>query len=307
MSEPRVSVIIPCFNYGHFLKTALESVAAQTLPDWECLVVDDGSTDDTAEVVAGFRARDERFRYLHQSNMGMSAARNAGIRASSGDFIQFLDADDLLEKRKLETHVAFLENNPAIDVVYGDARYFPSGEPDKRFLAIDGKGNSPIKKLSGGKEELLRHLLVDNIFVMSAPVLRSRVIDSCGCFDEKLRAVEDWEFWLRCVNGGVRFSYCDGVEALTLIRFHPQSASKNRELMLRTNIVVRCGIAESLRDPALQSLNNNGLANARIALATEMIRQGKKAEGFAALVTHSFSSLKIGSFLQGVRVLLFGR
>ncbi len=305
--DARVTVIVPCFNYGHFIAASLESVAHQTYRHWECIVVDDGSTDDTKEIVAGFMAVDERFRYLYQPNKGMSAARNAGMREASGAYLQFLDADDLLERRKIEAQVGFLEENPDVDIVYGDARYFPSGEPERRYAAIDGKSRSPIKKISGGKEELLGYLLVDNIMVMSAPLLRRKILDTCGYFDEGLRALEDWEYWLRCVNSGARFGYLEGDEALTLIRYHPGSVSKNKLLMLRANVEIRNRIHASLKEKRLESLNRNGIVNARIALAIEAMRHGNKLQGFGEVVRLSLLNVKLGSLLQGVKTLLLGK
>src|SRR3990172_4396851 len=104
---PVVSVIVPCYNHGHFLAEALESVLAQSWQLWECIVVDDGSTDDTRQVVEAFVQIDTRFQYLHQSNQGLSAARNAGIAVCKGSYIQFLDADDMLEEKKLEAQIVY--------------------------------------------------------------------------------------------------------------------------------------------------------------------------------------------------------
>lgn len=96
---PEVSVIIPCYNHGHYLPHAVNSVLAQTFTDWEAIIVDDGSTDNTREVAAQFT--DERVRYVHQENRGLSGARNTGIRAAQGAYLAFLDADDEWEPRFL--------------------------------------------------------------------------------------------------------------------------------------------------------------------------------------------------------------
>ncbi|HJU48612.1 MAG TPA: glycosyltransferase family A protein, partial [Gaiellaceae bacterium] len=122
---PLVSVVIPCFNDAEFLGDALASLCAQTLQDWECIVVDDGSTDETAAVAAMRAGEDKRIRYLWQANSGLSAARNAGLAVCGGQYVQFLDADDMLEPRKLEFHADTLAQEPAVDIVYGDAYTIP--------------------------------------------------------------------------------------------------------------------------------------------------------------------------------------
>jgi glycosyltransferase involved in cell wall biosynthesis len=306
-SEVIVTVIVPCFNYGHFLRNTFESLSAQTERRWECIVIDDGSTDDTKSIVAALTAGDPRFRYIYQGNKGLSAARNAGMKEACGTYIQFLDADDLLERRKLEAHVAYLERHPDVDIVYGDARYFPSDDPEQRFLSIDGGDVSPIRKLSGGREDLLRHLVVDNIFVVSSPLLRREVIESCGYFDENLRGCEDWEYWLRCASAGMRFCYSESDEALTLIRFHRNSLSKNRSVMLTANLEVRRRLQTFLREPDLQALNEKGIANATIALAADAIRGGALPRGVGDLVKLCLQNGSIRPLLQGVKSLAVGK
>lgn len=299
-----VTVIIPCYNYGHFLPASLESVLQQTYAHWECIVVDDGSTDDTKEVVAAFAAKDKRFKYIYQSNKGMSAARNAGIKAASGEFLQFLDSDDLIERRKLEVQAAFLKEHPEVDVVYGDARFFPSDEPQKLFYSIDGKNTRPRNKVSGGRDSLLKYMLVDNIFVISAPLLRQEVPGRCGWFDEGLRALEDWDFWLRCLECGVQFRFLEAGETFTLIRYHRQSVSKDRTAMLRANVLLRTRMHASLNDGSLQALNLQGLGNARIALAVEMMRRGQRWQGVSDLMTPDLIKFKLVSLCRRLKACL---
>src|SRR6185295_252898 len=95
--SPLATIIIPAYNYGHFIAQSIESVQAQTYSNWECIIVDDGSTDDTANVVRKFTEQDERVKFFKQRNQGLAAARNTGIANSSGEYVQFLDADDLIE------------------------------------------------------------------------------------------------------------------------------------------------------------------------------------------------------------------
>ena len=106
-----VSVIIPCYNQAQYLPDALGSVLAQTYPHWECIVVNDGSPDNTEEVAQQWCEKDNRFRYLHKQNGGLSSARNAGLDAAKGDYIQFLDADDAIHSEKLEIQTGTLQNS----------------------------------------------------------------------------------------------------------------------------------------------------------------------------------------------------
>src|SRR6266852_191572 len=129
-----VSVIITSYNYGHFIAQALDSVLAQTYSNWECIVVDDGSTDNTREVVERYAEANPRIRYFWQENQRLAAARNTGIAKSSGEYFQFLDADDLIERRKLECQVEVLEHHQEIDIVYGDVRYIASENSDQRLF-----------------------------------------------------------------------------------------------------------------------------------------------------------------------------
>ncbi len=113
-----VSVIIPCYNQEKYIAEALESVWNQTYNNWECLVVNDGSTDSSVNIINKYTRKDKRFKLINQENKGVAAARNHGFQKASGSYIQFLDADDLLLPDKLEKHVDFLINHPDVDIVY---------------------------------------------------------------------------------------------------------------------------------------------------------------------------------------------
>ena len=129
-----VSVIIPTYNYGRFIAETIESALGQTLLPHEVIVVDDGSTDETAEVVASFG---ERVRYIYQENAGVCAARNRGVAASSGDLIAFLDADDIWEPTKLEKQAAKFAD-PDVGLVHCGMREFDSDTGETIKLNLDG-------------------------------------------------------------------------------------------------------------------------------------------------------------------------
>ncbi|MCU1279812.1 MAG: glycosyltransferase family 2 protein, partial [bacterium] len=229
--NPLVSVIVPAFNYGHFLAHTLASVQAQTHSRWECIVVDDGSTDDTWEVSFAHAQRDPRIKYIRRNNGGLAAARNTGLGAARGDYVQFLDADDAIEARKLETQVAYLERQPHVGIVYGDVRYFDSETGARRCgLFVDEPW---MPQSSGSGERLLRTLIRANIMVVNAPLVRRSVVDEVGRFDETLRSLEDWEYWIRCAAVGTWFEYRQDEGTLSLVRAHRRSMSQDRVEMLR--------------------------------------------------------------------------
>src|SRR5437773_9167742 len=134
-SQPLVSVIIPTYNYAHFIAEVVASVQSQTYPNWEMIVVDDGSTDNTEEVVKRIAADEPRISYLRQDNARQAAARNNGIRHAKGNYLQFLDADDLIEPQKLEQQVAFLEQHTSVDITHSGVRYFSSERADELLLS----------------------------------------------------------------------------------------------------------------------------------------------------------------------------
>ena len=130
-TESLVSIIVPTFNYDKFIGEALDSVLCQSYQNIECIVIDDGSTDATQKIVIEYQCRDPRIRYIYQDNMGVSAARNNGLRNAKGEFIQFLDADDLIDSKKIELQLSFLVAHPEVDVVYGDGFYFRTNNEGK--------------------------------------------------------------------------------------------------------------------------------------------------------------------------------
>ena len=238
MSNPvRISVIVPAYNYAHFLPVALDSVIAQTYPEWECIIVDDGSTDDTAAVADAYVRRDPRFRYIHQANRGLAGARNTGVRNATGDAIQFLDADDRLLPPKLQRHAAYLEAHPECDIVYGDVWFFRSETPDVLTPSLHGKLTRSILRRVHGSAEAFRVLQHYNIMPVPAAVVRRRVF-ARAMFDEEANAVEDYGFWIRCAALGFSFDFCEPDEPVAAVRSHGASMSRDFVRMLRGLITV---------------------------------------------------------------------
>lgn len=209
-----VSIIIPCYNYAHFLPETLDSIRLQTYSNWECIIVDDGSTDNTKEIAQYYILQDSRFKYLHQNNGGAASARNAGIEESKGEFIQFLDADDLIELDKLKYQADFLVENPDVDIVYGSARFFTKKNHQiELFTEAVQKFNN-----SGKGESIVVDFLQGNLPVISTPLSRRAVLQSLGMLREELEGNEDYEFWLRCAIADKNFFYLKEKNTNALIR-----------------------------------------------------------------------------------------
>lgn len=232
-----VTVIVPAFNFGHLIHETLDNLLEQTLTDWECLIIDDGSTDNTKNVVESYLKKDSRFKYIYQDNKGLSGARNIGIINSNGKYIQFLDADDLLQPRKLEIHAAYLDSHSDIDIVYSEARYFYSNKPNKKLYyhragSRLGGAETWMPKISGTGKRILNVLYKKNIMAVNCALIRREVFENVGLQDEQLRSREDWEFWFRCAGNKIFFQFLDNPETYALVRAHTQSMSNDVRAML---------------------------------------------------------------------------
>lgn len=191
--ELLVSVIIPCYNHAHYLPHAVRSVLSQTFTDWEAIIVDDGSTDNTREVATQFT--DPRIRYIYQENRGLSAARNTGIQAAQGAYLVFLDADDEWESRFLQVCVAALDAEKSAAAVVTLTRF------------IDENG-AMLPKVGGqvvSREGFHARLLEGGFFPVHAVLVRAGAVRQAGLFDESLTSVEDWDLWLRITRHGGLF------------------------------------------------------------------------------------------------------
>ena len=275
-SRPLVSVIVPTYNYGRFIGETLDSLRAQTYAEWECVVVDDGSTDDTEEVVARVSAADSRVRYLRQPNQRQAVAKNTGLADARGRYVQFLDADDLLEPRKLERQVEFLEANPAADIVYGGARYFHTERPGERLYGMFGEDAPWMPELSGAGRELVLAIVRMNIMAINSALVRREAIDDVGPFDPVLPPVEDWDYWLRCALAGKRFEFRDFDGSLALVRAHEASTSRQHASALVAWRALRAKIDTLTEDPETLFLNQEMKSQLEAALGIEAVAAGSR-------------------------------
>ncbi len=188
LATPKVSVVVPAYNVSGYIQETLISLLLQTFSNFEVLVIDDGSSDDTAAIVEQFEERDSRFQLLQKSNGGLSSARNYGIRHARGEYIALLDGDDIYHKDKLATHVARLDRDADVGVVYSASQTIrDDGRPT--FISLSGK---PVHS-----NPMLALLCKNFLGHGSNGVFRRCLVDEVGEFDENLCSWEDVDFWLR--------------------------------------------------------------------------------------------------------------
>lgn len=216
-----VSIIIPTYNRRNLIGKAIDSVLAQSWPDYELIIVDDGSTDATGEYISR-KYPDPRIHYYYQPNKGQNFARNLGLSKATGEFLCFLDSDDLWPDNKLEISLTAFQEHPDVDIVYGDE------------IIIDEQGNEL------GKERIKRYsgmvsakLIVDNFVGMSAAMVRTDAVRKIGGMDEKIKVADDYSLWLR-LSSSCRFYYLE--EPLGYYRITSGQISKDKMARLNSNL-----------------------------------------------------------------------
>jgi glycosyltransferase involved in cell wall biosynthesis len=188
---PRLSVVIPTYNRADLIYETIDSILAQTYRDYEVIVVDDGSTDLTPEVVD--RYRDKGVRLIRQQNSGPGAARNNGIQSAGGELVAFVDDDDLWAPNKLERQVALFDQDPGLTWAYSDAYAFDSDTRREMYT-----WSQQVQLYEGW---IATQLILQDFIPSPTPVVRRNVFDVVGYFSEKKKPeAEDWEMWLRIAS-----------------------------------------------------------------------------------------------------------
>lgn len=258
MKFPLVSIIIPSYNYGLFISQTLDCLLSQSYQNWEAIIVDDGSTDETQQVVNVYLEKDPRFIYIHQSNQGPSVARNTGLKNAKGIYLAFLDADDLLSKDKITRQVGYMEQHPDCDISYTSYYHFKDEEPNELFrdFSLTEKIKEVMPKIQARGEAVLPCLVRSSLTTVNTPLLRRDfLLRHHLYFDESYKSFEDRDFMLRCAYADASFAYLDDVLAYALIRVHRKSASQNRATMSEYEIKLRRAIKAYLeQNPGLKYL-----------------------------------------------------
>lgn len=224
MNNPLVSILTPVYNGARYIAQAIDSARAQTYPDFELIIVNDGSTDNSVEVIRPYLA-DPRIKYLEQPNGGVAAARNAALRVARGRYIGFLDQDDLWLPEKLRFQVQYLDDHPGIGLVHANQDYIDS---DGRHTCLDF--DDGFTKVSGW---CFRDLFIKNRIAVLTVLARKSSMDSVGPLNETIPGGDDYEMWLR-ISKHFQIGHLDQV--LAHYRTHESNVSNDNFRMTRTDL-----------------------------------------------------------------------
>jgi glycosyltransferase involved in cell wall biosynthesis len=225
---PKVSVIVPCYNQAKYLPVTLESVYLQSLNDWECIIIDDGSPDETKDIAKKWVEKDSRFRYYRKDNGGLSSARNYGIEQAKGKYIQFLDSDDVILPEKLDRQVNQLENSSSYSLSFTD---YKRGGLNDIYAPIGGHAPylppildsiPTIYELAGDWETRLS--IPPHCFLFSSSFFHDGLR-----FSEELENHEDWDCWMNIFAQVIDVRYIP--EVLSIYRYHADSMCQNYDKM----------------------------------------------------------------------------
>ena len=193
-NDEKVSVIIPTFNRAGYIEAAIESILEQTHPVFEIIVVDDGSTDNTKEILKKYGSI---VKYVFQENNGPASARNRGLRMAQGNYIAFLDSDDLWVPYKNTVQLRFFSEHPDIDLVFGHMANFSSEETSLEPEILNIKVYNYFKEKYTNPDRALDYLIIENIIPTPTVMFKSKCLTNSGFFNENLRCAEDYDYWLR--------------------------------------------------------------------------------------------------------------
>jgi glycosyltransferase involved in cell wall biosynthesis len=230
-ATPLVSVVTPLYNSARFVRSTLESLQGQTFDGWESILVDDGSTDDTASVVEPFLA-DERFRYVRQENRGIAAARNAAFGLARGEWICLLDHDDRWLPGKLETQLAQAGD---CQIVFTDA-FVVTGTGRRRYSEDVGRDRlESLARSQPSRDSAIPVFLDGNPIAAAAAMFRAELVRTVGPFDSAAVPSDDYDFWLRSLAAGAQVRFVD--EPLVEYVVHEKNYSRDTARLWRSIVV----------------------------------------------------------------------
>jgi glycosyltransferase involved in cell wall biosynthesis len=216
-----ISVIVPCYNQGHFLYETLNSILNQNYSNWECIIVNDGSLDNTESISQDWVAKDNRFIYVKKENGGLSSARNKGLEIAKGDFIQFLDSDDLITSNKFQKSIEAIRKENSEVIITNFIRFKKNLNQLKR----------PFCKLEEQKftyESILLQWDRQFSIPIHCGIFKRETIGKVR-FNEKLKAKEDWFFWIQTFKSNPKVAFIN--ENLAQYRMHNKGMTKDNAFM----------------------------------------------------------------------------
>lgn len=308
-SGPDFSVIIAVYNGAATLARAIDSVLAQTYPPLEIIIVDDGSTDDTAAIA---RRYGEPVRYLHQDNAGVSVARNAGVRLAQGEWLAFLDADDWYYSERLRWHADWIRSDPALDFLTGDFEYRRSdGGLIGRSMEKTTVGQALLKLADGGSEVVMEGdllgLFVEQHFGDTHTLsMRRDTFLELGGYPEGIAVCEDVNLLIRLVARSRRIGVICQPMAVYVI--HDSSATRSDPLRAQQQTLQALSLLQAQLASAPATIRNGllgALRHARLDLSYVLLHQGRKLKALSAVTPLLWSkpglqSIKdVASILRG--------
>jgi glycosyltransferase involved in cell wall biosynthesis len=248
-SLPLISVIIPCYNQAQYLPGALDSILAQSYTNWECIIVNDGATDDTEGIAHQYVEKDKRFKYVFKTNGGLSTARNAGLKIATGQFIQFLDADDFLHPDKLRSSVNIINEYPECELVICNYKYY------------NATNTVHIAEDNINREFTVESIIMEWDSTFTIPIHCALIKTSVlSFFNESLKAKEDWLMWLDIFSKIKCFKFIDN--AYAYYRLHDSSlTSKKNRIMEENTFLAYAVIYEKIQSAELRKLFFQKLIN----------------------------------------------
>jgi glycosyltransferase involved in cell wall biosynthesis len=275
---PLVSVIMPCFNHARYVEESIKSVLNQTERDLELILVDDGSTDGSPEVIEATSAGNGRVKPLyHPTNQGASHSRNDGLNHATGEYVAFCDADDLWLPEKLEKQLELFSRFPVVDIAYSDTKIINSAGEETGALFSD---RFPVP--GSGNGNLFYDLCVRNFINMQSALVRRKAIHPENYFDPNIRWVEDWLFWIKLARNT---SFIYSPEPLGLYRVHEgSSAATQAQGLIQNRIKVYTqilGFADRLPRRVLSEIFY------RMGVGLAQLKQSEAKRSYADALMHN--------------------
>lgn len=216
-----VTVIVPAYNYANFIGECLDSVLSQTFKNWECIVIDNGSTDNTQEIVKSYSNKDGRIKYHYTNQKGVSLARNLAVSLSHGTYLLPLDADDKIDPTYLEKAVNIMNQNPEISLVYCNAILF--GSVNKKWILPDFN---------------YKAMLIENSIFCTALIKKNEFLAVNGYNVNMVEGFEDWDFWIKYLANNKKVYKLNDILFYYRIKQHSRNSvlDTEKQLRLRTQI-----------------------------------------------------------------------
>ncbi len=280
--KPTVAVIMPAYNSAHYISEAIKSVIGQTMPDFELVVVDDGSTDHTADVVRRYLG-DRRVRLLSQENAGPSIARNRGIAATNSRFISLIDSDDKYEPEYLAKMTGALEANPEMAFYCCDAMLF--GDTETVGLRVYGEKR--------GYPLTLKTVLSRDFQVHGSTTIRRKWVEKIGGYNPERRSAEDLDLWVRMLCEGARGDYLN--KPLIWYRRREGSLSTDTRLLHDSEIALYTDVLSRKPSAEIEAICQSSIARSRHHRAIFLAKSALRSRRYRDFIAASSEARRYGN------------